>query len=360
MGEQKQYMGYATDIITDISLVWLEKRDPNKPFLLMLHNKAPHRNWMPAPKYLTKYDDQNIPEPDNFFDDYKTRSDAAREQEMEVGRDTFLEFDLKLPIAGNDQRDSTYWESAYGRMTDEQKQAWDAAYGPKNKAFMENPPEGKALISYKYQRYIKDYLRCIDSVDDNVGRVLNYLDSNNLSDNTLIVYTSDQGFYLGEHGWFDKRFMYEESLRMPLLMRKTNMIKAGSLNADLVQNLDFAPTFLDLAEIEIPADIQGRSFKKQLMGKKVPDWRDAVYYHYYEYPGWHMVKKHYGVRTDRYKLIHFYDDIDAWELYDLQKDPMEMNNVYNNPDYKTVQDQLLQKLKELRIKYKDPEPASDV
>jgi arylsulfatase A-like enzyme len=360
MGEQKQYMGYATDIITDISLEWLEKRDQNKPFLLMLHNKAPHRNWMPAPKYLTKYDDKDIPEPENFFDDYNTRSDAAREQEMEIGRDTFLEFDLKLPIAGDDQRDSTYWESAYGRMTAEQKQAWDAAYGPKNEAFVENPPEGKALISYKYQRYIKDYLRCIDSVDDNVGRVLDYLDSNYLSDNTLIVYTSDQGFYLGEHGWFDKRFMYEESLRMPLLMRKTNMIRAGSLNADLVQNLDFAPTFLDLAEIEVPIDMQGRSFKKQLMGKKVPDWRDAVYYHYYEYPGWHMVKKHYGVRTDRYKLIHFYDDIDAWELYDLQKDPMEMNNVYNNPEYKTVQDQLLQRLKELRIKYKDPEPASDI
>ncbi|MHC4743505.1 MAG: sulfatase/phosphatase domain-containing protein, partial [Planctomycetota bacterium] len=280
MGEKKKYTGYCTDIITDHALAWLKKRDPKKPFCL---------------------DGETMPEPDTLFDDYTGRGTAAKEQDMSIKK-TMTDHDLKLTeIKG---------------LTPEQKEAWDAAYKPKNEAFKKANLQGKELIRWKYQRYIKDYLRCIASVDDNVGRLLDYLDSNGLADNTVVFYTSDQGFYLGDHGWFDKRFMYEESLRMPLLVRYPKEIKAGSMNKDLVQNLDFAPTFLDFAGVEVPEDMQGVSFRRILQGKKPRRWRKSIYYHYYEYPAVHSVKRHYGVRTLQYKLIHFYHDIDEWELYD--------------------------------------------
>jgi arylsulfatase A-like enzyme len=225
-------------------------------------------------------------------------------------------------------------------------------YGPINEDFEKNTPIGKALTFWKYQRYMQDYLASLKSVDRNIGRLLDYLDQNNLVENTIIVYTSDQGFYLGEHGWFDKRFMYEPSFRTPLIIKYPKLIKAGSINNNLVQNVDFAPTFLDLSGAAIPNDMQGESLLP-LFSNDNSNWRDALYYHYYEYPGIHMVKRHFGVRTERYKLIHFYYDVDEWELYDLEKDPEELNNVYNNPEYKVVQQEMHKRLDELRIQYKD-------
>ena len=338
MGERKKYPGYVTDIITDHSISWLEKRDTSKPFCLMYHHKAPHRNWKPGPKHLTMYDDVTLPEPETLFDDYKTKSAASREQEMTVERHLSAN-DLKL----NKPR----------VLDEEQLKAWDKAYGPKNKAFEEAKLEGKELVSWKYQRYMKDYLRCVAAVDDNVGRMLDYLEEKGLADNTIVFYTSDQGFYLGDHGWFDKRFMYEESLRMPLLARFPNRIKPGSVNKDMVQNLDFAPTFLDFAGVDVPSDMQGLSFRKILEGKTPRDWRQSIYYHYYEYPAVHMVMRHYGVRTREYKLIHFYHDIDAWELYDMKKDPEELNNVYGDPAYAEVVKELKAELQRLRKHYGD-------
>lgn len=338
MGERKKYPGYVTDIITDHCINWLEKRDTTRPFCLMYQHKAPHRNWKPGPKYLTMYDDVKIPEPETLFDDYKTKSAASPDQEMTVERHLNAN-DLKLTKPNG--------------LDEEQLKAWNEAYEPKNKAFKEANLQGKDLVRWKYQRYMKDYLRCVASVDDNVGRMLNYLEEKGLAENTLIFYTSDQGFYLGDHGWFDKRFMYEESLRMPLLVRFPNRIKADSVVKEMVQNLDFAPTFLDFAGVDIPSDMQGLSFRKILEGKTPADWRQSIYYHYYEYPAVHMVKRHYGVRTARYKLIHFYHDIDAWELYDLKKDPEELNNIYDDSAYAGVVKELKAELDRLRKLYGD-------
>ncbi len=218
-------------------------------------------------------------------------------------------------------------------------------------------PQGRDLAKWKYQRYIRDYLKCIKSVDDGVGEVLDYLDKNGLTENTIVVYTSDQGFYLGEHGWFDKRFMYEESFRTPLVIRYPKEIKPGTVITQMVQNLDFAPTFLNYAGVKTAKEMQGESFRRLVSGESMK-WRDAIYYHYYEYPSTHAVKRHYGVRTDRYKLIHFYFDVDEWELYDLEKDPKEMKSVYNDPAYSDIQANLLRKLNELRIKYKDTDEVT--
>jgi arylsulfatase A-like enzyme len=339
MGRQKKYTGYTTDIITDHALKWLKGLKPGEPFCLMYQHKAPHRRWEPGPKHLTMYDDVTIPEPDNLFDDYSNRGRAAKEQDMSIAK-TMTENDLKLTPANKN-------------LTPEQKRLWEAAYGPKNEAFKKANLQGKDLVRWKYQRYIKDYLRCIASVDDNVGRVLDYLDESGLAENTVVFYTSDQGFYLGDHGWFDKRFMYEESLRMPLLVRYPGEVKSGSVSDDIVMNLDFGATFLDFAGVPVPADMQGESIRKVLQGKTPGDWRKSMYYHYYEYPGAHSVKRHYGVRTGRYKLIHFYDDIDEWELYDLKKDPKEMKNVFGDPAYAETIKELKVELKQLREKYKD-------
>jgi len=334
-----KYTGYTTDIITLLALDWLQhKRDKDKPFCLMYQHKAPHRNWQPGPEHLTMYDDVTIPEPETLFDDYSNRGRAAKEQDMSIEK-TMNNSDLKLVAPRN--------------LTADQKKLWDAAYNPKNEAFRKANLQGKNLVRWKYQRYMKDYLRCIASVDDNVGDLLEYLDESGLAENTVVVYTSDQGFYLGDHGWFDKRFMYEESLRMPFLVRYPKEIKAASVNKDLVQNLDFGPTFLDFAGVQVPKDMQGRSMRKVLQGKTPKDWRTSVYYHYHEYPAVHSVKRHYGVRTERYKLIHFYHDIDEWELYDLEKDPNEMKNVLADPAYADIVKDLKAELKRLRKKYKD-------
>ncbi len=346
MGQERRHEGYVTDILTDLAISFLEKdRDRTRPFLLMLHHKAPHRTWQPAPRHLRLYDGVDIPEPKTLFDDYSGRSRAALEQEMSV-KDYLREAtDLKMGPPPE-------------RMNAEQKEIWEEAYGPKREAFLESQPEGRDLVLWKYRRYMEDYLACIAAVDESVGKILDALERSGLAENTVVVYTSDQGFFLGDHGWFDKRFMYEESLRMPLLVRFPGSIPPASVNADLVMNLDFGPTFLDLAGIAVPPEMQGRSFARQLSDEKAKDWRKAIYYHYYEYPAVHMVKRHYGVRTGQYKLIHFYHDIDAWELYDLEKDPEEMRNVYDDPAYLKERQDLAAELRKLQRLYGDsPELA---
>ena len=341
MGERKRVTGYVTDIITDIALDFLEnKRDTTKSFMMMLHHKAPHRNWQPAPRHLTLYDDVQFPEPDTLLDDYSTRSDAASQQEMTLRDHMQPDYDLKM---GEPPQ----------RLNEEQKAAWEAAYGPKREAYEREKPEGENLVRWKYKRYMEDYLGCIAAVDENIGRVLDYLDRSGLAENTIVLYTSDQGFYLGDHGWYDKRFMYEESLRMPLVARFPGKIPTGSVNTHLVQNLDFAPTFLELAGVKIPGEMQGKSLAGFLQNKEEKDWRRSIYYHYYEYPAVHMVKRHYGVRTERYKLMHFYHDINAWELYDLEKDPKELKNVYGEAAYATVTAELKAELERLRDLYGD-------
>lgn len=359
MGEKKRVKGYVTDLTTDFALDWLNKRDKNKPFCLLLHQKAPHRNWMPGPDYLTKYDDVEIPEPETLLDNYENRGKAANEQAMEIDSDMYIDYDLKVPLEKKDQKQikgektSDEWDRIYDRMSDEQRKQWDEVYDPKNNEFKNKKLKGDDLAKWKYQRYIKDYLRCIASVDDNVGRVLDYLEENNLADNTIVVYTSDQGFYLGEHGWFDKRFMYEQSLRTPLIIRTPGQKKKRINTTDMALNLDLAPTFLNYAGVKIPGDMQGESLKKVLEGNTPTDWRKSIYYHYFEYPGPHDVKRQYGIRTSRYKLIHFYYDINEWELYDLEKDPNELVSEYSNPEYQNIIAELKVELQKLREKYKD-------
>jgi len=344
-GKSVQHTGYVTDIVTDLGLNWLKnKRDQSKPFMLMLQHKAPHRNWQPGPKHLTMYDDVTIPEPETLFDDYSGRGTPAKTQDMTIKK-TLNSFDLKLTPPRN--------------LTDEQRKAWDAAYNPKNEAFRKANLQGDDLIRWKYQRYIKDYLRCIASVDDNIGRVLAYLDEAGLAENTVTIYCSDQGFYLGEHGWFDKRFMYTESFRTPLIARWPGVTKPGSVNNRIVSNLDLPETFLEIAGVTPPADMQGASLKPLLAGKTPANWRKSFYYHYYEFPGAHSVRRHYGVVTDRYKLIYFYN-LDEWELYDLAEDPLEMKSLHADPAHAKTLAMLKAELQRLRKELKVPEDTRPV
>lgn len=341
-GQRRRHIGYTTEIITHLALDWLKNgRDQTRPFLLMYQHKAPHRNWQPGPKQLDLYKDATIPEPDTLFDDYATRAAPARTQDMSIEK-TMNAADLKLtPPAG---------------LTAEQKAKWDAAYEEENRAFREANLQGRDLVRWKYQRYMKDYLRTIASVDENVGRVLDYLDEAGLAANTVVVYSSDQGFYLGEHGWFDKRWMYEESLRTPLLIRWPGTVEPGSVNRDIVSNLDFAETFLEIAGVEVPGEMQGRSLVPLLQGATPADWRTSFYYHYYEYPGVHRVRRHCGVADGRLKLIHFYEpDVDQWELYDVANDPKELNNVFGRPEYAAEQARLAAELVRLRRELEVPE-----
>ena len=352
-GEKRiHYEGYATDLTADNAIKFLKEGDKEKPFCLMMHFKAPHRNWMPAPEKLSMYEDVTFPIPSTFYDDYEGRI-AAQQQKMSVEKDMLLGEDLKTYGAWD-----TQIPNEFRRMTPEQKAAWDKVYNPIIEDFSRKQPKGKELAEWKFQRYMRDYLKCISSVDDNVGRVLDYLEQIGELDNTIIIYTSDQGFYLGEHGWFDKRFMYEESLKTPFVIRYPKAISSNGTTNAMIQNLDFAPTLLDLAGLPIPDDMQGESFKSVLTGEKQTA-KDALYYHYYEYPLPHAVKKHYGVRTDRYKLIHFYNDIDEWELFDLKNDPNELHNLINDPAQAENIKALKKKLAELQVKYDDTEPTSD-
>ena len=355
MGKKSRHTGYVTDIITDRALEWLKERDNERPFCLMMHHKAPHRNWMPRLDLANTFDSVLFPLPGNFHDDYSGRSDAAREQRMSIAEDMWLGYDLKISKGpGMDEIIEDGWLGEFNRMNEEQRALWNEAYRRKNDAFHAASPEGMALTEWKYQRYMQDYLATIVAVDESVGQVLAFLKESGLADNTILVYTSDQGFFLGEKGWFDKRFMYREAFQMPLLIKAPNMPNAKFQNDELIANIDFAPTFLDLAGVAVPEHMQGRSFKDMLDGKPDAAWRDAVYYHYYEYPGIHDVKRHYGIRTQRYKLIHFYHDIDQWELYDLNEDPMEMDNLYGEEAYQDIVRKLKIRLQELRDFYKVP------
>lgn len=345
--------GYATDIITEMGLDWLKNnRDQEKPFMLMVQHKAPHRNWMPALRHINKYDSIEFPLPESYFSDHEGQV-AAQEQLQTIYKDMYEGHDLKMTVAkGSDSLRHNPWKTDFERMTKAQRDAWNKGYRPKNDAFHDADLSGKELDKWKGQRYLRDYLATVAAVDEGVGKILDYLEESGLAENTLIVYTTDQGFYLGEKGFFDKRFMYEESLAMPMLMQFPGVIEAGSEIDALTQNLDFAPTFLDFASAEIPEEMQGRSLRS-LMNNSISDedFRNAIYYHYYDFPAFHMVKRHYGIRTDRFKLMHFYDDINVWEMYDLQKDPREMNNIYNHPDYAEVRKELHSSLDSLQQKY---------
>jgi arylsulfatase A-like enzyme len=340
-GEKIKVDGYTTDIITDVSLDWLKRLDTSKPFLLMCQHKAPHREWEPALRHLGADGDRHYDEPATLFDDYAGRGLAEHDQDMTIDK-TMNAKDLKL--------------TPPPQLTEEQRKVWDAYYEPRNAKFRAANPSGRALVSWKYQRYMHDYLATLRAVDESVGRVLDYLDKEGLADNTIVVYSSDQGFYLGEHGWFDKRWIFEESLRAPLLVRWPGVTTAGTVNRDLVSNLDFAETFLDAAGLPIPDRMQGRSLRPVLAGRTPADWRTSFYYQYYEYPVPHHVRPHYGVVTDRYKLVKFYGTgEDYWELFDLQKDPQELRSVYSESAYAKAQADLTTELARLRQELKVPE-----
>jgi len=330
---------HSTEQVSYDALNWLDKdRDKSKPFMLLYQFKAPHRPWEPSNEFKNLFTEGDLPHPANFTDAYKGRK-AASKQWMEI-ENHMNRRDLKIkPPEGLKEIELDEWNN----FGDKEGENWTP----------DDTMTASELKNWKYQTYVKDYLRCVAGVDKAVGQMLDYLKENDLLENTIIVYTSDQGFYLGEHGWFDKRFMYEESFRMPFIISYPKLIKPNSENKELLLNIDFAPTLLDLAGLEIPKDMQGTSFKKQLIQDKDAKTRDAIYYHYYEYPKWHMVQPHYGIRTDRYKLIHFYYDMDEWELYDLETDKHEMNNLYKKEGYEELTAVLKKRLKELQVEYKD-------
>ena len=346
--------GYITNLITDMSIDWMEnQRDKDKPFCLLIHHKAIHRNWLPEIKNLPLYEDKVFPLPDNFYDEYEGR-EAAAAQEMSIAKDMDLIYDLKMLKEGKDSRLKKTYTWMLSRMDSLERKQFEDFYAPITEDFYKRNLKGKELAEWKYQRYMRDYMKVVKSLDDNVGRVLDYLVSKGMMENTLVVYTSDQGFYMGEHGWFDKRFMYEESMHTPLVMHLPKGLNAKGEIHEMVQNIDYAPTFLDLAGISVPEDMHGVSLLPLLRGEHPVDWRKALYYHFYEYPAEHKVKRHYGVRIDCFKLIHFYNDIDVWELYDLIEDPAEMHNLYGNKAYESVVDSLKETMLQLQEQYNDP------
>lgn len=366
--------GHTTEIIGEAALEWLRsKRERDNPFMMIYNHKAPHRNWLPGPA-LNEYKDRDIPEPPTLFYglqedgdapqspagsyEYPGLTTAAQQQDMEIGTTMMWAWDLKLAINPNTGEQTEGWENLVesNRLTEEQLKRIKDAYAEENQYLLDHYDQmsEKELLRWKYQRYIKDYLRVIREVDDEVGKMMAWLEREKLLDNTIVMYAGDQGFFLGENGWFDKRWIYEESMRMPLIAHWPEGIEAGSVNKQLVQNLDLAPTMLDLAGMEIPDRMQGRSLVPLLKGEEPGNWRDAVYYHYFEGPdiGPHDVARHYGLRTDRYTLVHF-PAHDEWELFDLKKDPEQIQSVYGEPDYAEVQQQLIERLDELQQQYQD-------
>ena len=340
-GRRVEHEGYTTDLITDFSVEWLKGRDKTRPFLLMAQHKAPHREWAPNLKHLGWNGDRKFPEPETLFDDYSGRGRAEHEQDMTLAK-TFTASDAKLV--------------APPYLTPEQRRAWDAYYEPRNEEFRRANLGGKDLIRWRYQRYMHDYLGSILSVDESVGRLLKALDDEGIAGNTIVVYSSDQGFYLGEHGWFDKRWIYEESLTTPLLVRWPGVTKPGGRSPAMVSVLDFPETFLEAAGVPVPGDMQGRSLVPILRGRTPGDWRTSFYYHYYEFPGAHSVRKHYGVVTDRYKLFHFYEpETNYWTLIDRRQDPRELENVYDDQGYAKVREELAAELARLREELKVPD-----
>jgi arylsulfatase A-like enzyme len=340
-GKQVKHTGYTTDIITDLSIDWLKNRDKSKPFMLMTQHKAPHREWAPALRHLGFDNDRKYAEPPTLFDDYAGRSKAISDHDMGIDR-TFTDTDAKLKPPGN--------------LNEEQLKQWNAYYEPRNEAFRKANLTGKDLVRWRYQRYMHDYLACVKAVDENIARLLDFLDKEGLAENTVVMCSSDQGFYLGEHGWFDKRWIFEESLRSPLLVRWPGVTKPGSVNGRIVSLLDFAETFLDIAGVAVPSEMQGRSLVPLCRGETPADWRTSLYYHYYEFPVPHRVRPHYGVITDRYKLVHYYKpDVDDWELLDREKDPLEVKNFYNDPAYADTVRELRAELARLQSEVQETE-----
>lgn len=356
-GSSKRFEGYVTDLVTDKSLDWLTKgRDPGRPFVLMCQHKAPHRNWVPAERHYDLFKEVQMPEPDTLFDDYEGRSPCVAKQKMQIARDFHWGHDMLLPGKPSDPRfQDGMANGEYNRMTDGQKAAFDKAYGPENEKLMADLSSGQfsdsALTRWKYQRYIKNYLRCVRAVDENVGRVLDYLDEAGLAENTIVIYSADQGFYLGEHGWFDKRWIFEESLSMPFLIRWPGVVKEGVRSKTLIQNIDYGPTFLDVAGVAVPEEMQGRSLLPVLKAQGVTpaEWRTAVYYAYYG-ENTHAVPMHDGVRTERYKLF-FLPNSREWQLFDLDKDPKELKSVHDHPAYAAVFSDMQRRYHALRGHY---------
>lgn len=358
--------GYCTDIVTELAVDWLkEKHEGDKPLMLMVQHKAPHRNWMPAPRHLHLYDDVKIPEPNTLFDRWWDNEKAARYQELEIDRHMHLNFDLFVDLVKEFDGDAVkgeYDRTAWGnmrRMSSEQMKVWRDAWEPKDRDFHDQKLTGDALVRWKFQRYVKNYLRCIKGVDESVGTIMDTLKDLGIDDNTIVIYSSDQGFFLGDHGWFDKRWMYEESLQMPLIVKWPGTTKPDSVCEKMVQNLDYAETFLDVAQAEIPDDMQGHSLVPLLKGETPDDWRKSIYYHYYEYPSVHMVPRHYGARTERYKLMKFYQFGDEWEFYDLKTDPDELTNQYKNPAYAETIAAVRAELNRLRKDYNDDSDVTE-
>ena len=379
LGKEKDTVvtGYVSDVITDLTLNWFKtKRDKNKPFMMMYLHKAPHRAWWPSPEKFAEFYEKKFPEPETLFDDYSNRGTAAKTAEMNLLTHMQYMHDSKvrpnvIEEMGKVEPEIVYvrgdgtlmrpnasgFNRPFGRANEEQKKKYDVTLDKISADFKENWPKmnDEEKMRWKFQRYMQDYLATISSVDDNVGRVLDYLEETGLDDNTIVVYTSDQGFYLGEHGWFDKRFIYDESFKTPLMIKWPNKINPGITNDEMVQNLDFAQTFLEAAMIDVPGDMQGESLMPLLLSENDKWTREEVYYHYYEYPSVHMAKRHYGIVTKEFKLVRFYYDVDEWELYDRLNDPNEMNNVYDDPAYVDVVNDLTERLANLRVKYKDSE-----
>jgi arylsulfatase A-like enzyme len=354
MGKDTAYTGYVTDVITDLSLNWVEQ-NKDSPFCLLLFHKAPHRNWMPPLKYLDRFNDKTFPLPANFYDDYKDRLGLQRQQ-ITIAKALDIRYDSKIPCDTCPVTDINNWAPAewqreIERLSPGERKIWDAAYA-KELAEFNGIRTDDERVRFQYQRYIEDYLRCIQAVDDNVGRVLSYLDKNGMRENTIVIYMSDQGFYLGEHGLYDKRFMYEESFRTPMLIRYPPQVKAEQKNKAYALNLDIAPTLLDWTGVPVPADMQGVSMKKLLKTGRDQNWRKEIYYHYYELS--FGLTRHFGVKTDRYKLLHFYGAVNSWELYDLKKDRSEMHNLVNDPQYAGVINDLKERIKYWQNYYKDP------
>lgn len=358
--------GHCSDIVTDMAIEFLEKkRDKEKPFMMMVQHKAPHRNWMPALRHLELYDDIDIPEPATLFDKWEDNAPPARHQELEIDRHMHLTYDLFLDLTaeheskpGDEKYDRSAWRNMQ-RMTPEQLKAWRAYYGPKDEAFHKAKLSGRDLVRWKFQRYAKNYLRSVRGVDEGLGRIRKKLDELGLADNTVVIYSSDQGFYIGDHGWYDKRWMYEESLKMPFIAHWPGVIKPGSKSEAMIQNIDYASTFLEMAGAKVPSDLQGKSLLPLLKGETPADWRKEIYYHYYEYPSVHMVPRHYGIRTERYKLMHFYQFGEEWEFYDLETDPDELTNLYKDPAHQEKIAEVRKQLVALQKHYEDDSDLSE-
>lgn len=358
-GSRKRFAGYATDITTDKAIDWLDRRDKDKPFFLMCQHKAPHRTFAPALRHLNAFDKVTFPEPDSLFDDYANRSKTLANNEMEIDRHFHWSYDAKVrkdervgvTLPGADR----YGAIEYKRMDPEQKKAWDAHFGPKNRAFLSDFKAGslshQQVVSWKYQRYMRNYMGTVKAVDESVGRMLKYLEDNGLEEDTIVIYSSDQGFYLGEHGWYDKRWMFEQSFKMPFLLRWPGVVTPGSKPKALIQNIDYAPTFLSAAGLPVPNDVQGKSLLP-ILKDATQNVRESVYYAYYEI-GEHSVPQHFGVRTKTHKLFHL-PNSQEWQMFDLVNDPQEMTNIYENPEYAELRKQLTDEYQRLRKHYDAP------